>query len=219
MTVSRYTPETFSRPVQSREKRGLDKRGGCATESQRIRISVPRFPKPSRNNPRGRHVRRRLRTRVRDGDEGGGGLARLTYDKFNALLPPCLPSLLTLMAQGHTGYYYFHSFPHVCLSVCPSVRTSVPFFLSTFVSSVWLYAFSRTAEISFRMLSRASPEASLFPPPRTRDGALSFLRATRDAKSSRPPLLLERYLSCAASCRILVVELCKDGKWNTYITY
>lgn len=64
-------------------------------------------------------------------------MARLTYDKFNALLPPCLPSLLTLMAQGHTGYYYFHSFPHVCLSVCPSARTSVPFFLSAFVSSVW----------------------------------------------------------------------------------
>lgn len=81
---------------------------------------------------------------------------------------PCLPSLLTLMAQGHTGYYYFHSFPHVCLSVClsvcPSARTSVSFFLSAFVSSVWPCAFSRTAEISFRMLSRAPPEASLFPP-------------------------------------------------------
>jgi len=133
---------------------------------------------------------------------------------------PCLPSLLTLMAQGHTGYYYFHSFSHVCLSVCPSVRparTSVSFFLSAFVSSVWPCAFSRTAEISFRMLSRAPPEASLFPLPRTRDGALSFLRATRDGKSSRPPLLLGCYPSCATFCGILVDELYEDGKWNTYI--
>lgn len=45
---------------------------------------------------------------------------KLTYDKFNALLP-VLPSFLpplTPMALGHARYYYFHSFPHVCLSVC-----------------------------------------------------------------------------------------------------
>lgn len=48
-----------------------------------------------------------------------GERVKLTYDKFNALLP-VLPSFLpalTPMALGHAGYYYFHSFPHVCLSV------------------------------------------------------------------------------------------------------
>lgn len=118
---------------------------------------------------------------------------------------PCLPSLLTLMAQGHTGYYYFHSFPHVCLSVCPSVRPPVHPFRSSF---------PRLSPLSGRAPSPA-PRKSLFgcfrglplkrassppPPPRTRDVALSFLRATRDGKSSRPPLLLGRYPSRATFC-------------------
>lgn len=129
-----------------------------------------------------------------------------------------MPSFLAdTYGPGPHGVLLF-SFLPACLSVRLSVRPYIRSVLPFRVCLLCL-AFSRTAEISFRMLSRAFPEASLFPPPRTRDGALSFLRATRDAKSSRPPLLLERYLSCAASCRILVVELCKDGKWNTYITY
>jgi len=212
MTVSRYSSEMFSHPVQSREKRELD-RGKRATALQKIRISVPRFPKPSRNNLRGRYIRQHACA----WDEAGVGE---TYIWQIQRVPSCLPSLLTLMAQGpHTGYYYFHSFPHVCLSVGlsvhPYIRSVLPFHVCLFCLAARLLPHRGNL---FSDAFEDSPEASLFPPPHTRDGALSFLRATRDGKSSRPPLLLGRYPSCATFCEILV-EIFKDGKEHLHYNY
>lgn len=133
---------------------------------------------------------------------------------------PSVPSFLadTYGPGPHAGYYYFHSFPHVCLSACPSVRPPVHPFRSSF---------PRLSPLSGRAPS-PTPRKSLFGcfrglplkrasslPPRTRDGALSFLRATRDGKSSRPPLSLGRY--SPAFYGILVGKLCENRKWNTYI--
>ena len=98
---------------------------------------------------------------------------KLTYDKFNALLP-VLPSFLpalTPMAQGHAGYYYFHSFPHVCLSVCLLCLT------------VWLYHLtpsSSTELFSDVFCPPTSPNGSNHLPPsnlfpRTRSYFCSFL--------------------------------------------
>lgn len=197
-----YTPETFPRPVQSRGKRGLDKRGRRATphrkgsESQSL-DSRSLLEIILADDTSGATATHRHACAWR---EWGRGLARLTYDKFNALLPAAVPSFLadTCGPGPHAGYYYFHSFPHVCLPARPSVRLPVHPFRSSFsrLSPLSGRAPSPAPRKSlFGCFRRTPPEASLFPPPRTRDGALSFLRATRDGKSSRPPLLLGRYLS------------------------
>lgn len=124
----------------------------CTIVSQRTRISIPRFPTPSWNNPRGRAV---THTRVRA--ERG---ARLTYDKNSARSFP--PAFLPQADTYGPGPYRVLLFSFllaclsVCLSVCPFVSPSI---LSTFVSSVWPCTFSHIAGISFQMLSRTLPEA------------------------------------------------------------
>lgn len=125
MTVSRYTPETFSHPLHNHVRgEGLDRqkyRRPCRKEPGSQSLDFRRLPEIILADGTSD---RRLRTRV-CAERG----ARLTYDKNSArsFLPSFL--LLTLMAQGHTEYYYFHSFSHVCLSVCLpaclSVRQSV----------------------------------------------------------------------------------------------
>lgn len=129
VTVSQYTPETFS---NAREKFAQGIGGGCASQRTRISTWSLRFLPPFSNNPLSRTTIRGVLVAFARGREqesrrgvcccvcphGREGL-KLTYDKFNALLP-VLPSFLpalTPMALGHAGYYYFHSFPHVCLSV------------------------------------------------------------------------------------------------------
>lgn len=134
MTVSQYTPETFS---NAREKFRTRDRGCCIAKDPNLDV-VPPIPATFlSNNPLPRTT---IRAFARKGGREGGSKSRargwvcvcagacartgervkLTYDKFNALLP-VLPSFLpalTPMALGHAGpYYYFHSFPHVCLSV------------------------------------------------------------------------------------------------------
>lgn len=219
MTVSRYTPETFSRPVQSHEKRERKKEGWTSegdTASQRTRISVPRFPKPSRNNPRGRHVRRRLRTRMRGEDETWG-LVRLTYDKFNALLPAAVPSFLadTYGPGPHTGYYYFHSFPHVCLSACPSVRLPVHPFRSSFprLSPLSGRAPSPTPRKSLFGCFRGLPLKRASSLPHARETGLLVFCARHVTESPRGRLCCwDVTLFCATFCEILVGKPCENGK-------
>lgn len=205
MTVSRYTPETFSRPVQSREKRELD-RGRRATALQRIQISLDSQSLPEiilTDDTSGNSY-----ARVCVGWRGRWDLHMTNSTGF--FLPSFLPCW-HLWPKGHTPgiIIFISSRMSVCLSVCPSARTSVlPFRVCLFCLDVRLPSHRGNL---FSDAFEDSPEASLFPPPHTRDGALSFLRATRDGKSSRPPLLLGRYPSCAMFYGILV-EICKNGK-------
>lgn len=197
-SISIYPGDVFSPSTITWEER---KREGWTSEGD-VRHRVAKDPESQSLDSRSL-----LEIILVDDTSGDARVARMRLGDWwdlhmtnstRSFLPPCLPSLLTLMAQGHTPgiIIFIPSRMSVCLPVrlfvCPYIRSVLPFHVCLLCLAVRLL-FSHTAEISFRMLSRAPPEASLFPPPRTRDGALSFLRATRDGKSSRPPLLLGRY--------------------------
>jgi len=222
VTVSRYTPETFSHPLQSREKRGLNRRARHAIASQKTRwISVPPFPAPSWNNPRERDTRQAAVTHAcaRQGD------MRLTYDKFNTLLPAFLPCW-HLWPRATPGYYYCHSFSRisVCLLVCPFVRPSVhpsirfasPFRVCLLCLAMHLLPHRGNL---FSDAFEGSPWSKpLLPLSHIRETELLVFCARHVTESPRGRLCCRDVApSCAASCGILVNELCEGGKWNTYI--
>lgn len=186
--MSRCTPETFSHPLQSREKRELNRRAGHG-------IARRKRPAESRSLHFRRlpeiilvdETRQAVVTHACARQEG----MRDLHMTNSTRAPSSLPSLLTLMAQGHTRVLLLSFLPaNICLPACLSVRPSVHpyvlFILFAFVlSSVWaIHLLPHRRNLSFRMLSRIPPEASLsysyYSPPRMRNRALSFLRATRD---------------------------------------
>lgn len=187
MTVSRYTPETFLSPgIQSHEKRGLDKQGG----THRVAKDPESQSLDSRSlleiilvdDTSGDVVTHAYAWRGWGGG-GGGGIGE-TYIWQIQRAPSCLPSLLTLMAQGHTPgiIIFIPSRMSVCLPVRLS-RTSVPFFLSTFVSSVWPCTFSRGNLFSDAF--EGSPWSEPLSLPHTRETGLLVFCARHVTESPR----------------------------------
>lgn len=214
-SISIYPGDVSSPSTITWEERVGQARGTCDTASQRTRISVPRFPKPSRNNPRGRHVRRRVCVaRIRR------GLVRLTYDKFNALLHAAMPSFLadTYGLGPHTaGYYYFHSFPHVCLSVCPSV---CPYIRSSFprLSPLSGRAPSPVPRESLFGCFRGLPLKRASSLPHTRETGLLVFCARHVTESPRGRLCCRDVISPAPRpAGFLSTSFARTKKWNTCI--